>query len=51
MALLVGENIHYQPLKLVYSHKYAKCNVPIFLSRILVLYGVWHLYNYTSIVH
>ena len=40
MPLLVDQNIHYRLLKLVYSLSYAKFNVPMFLNRIQVLYGV-----------
>ena len=46
LPLLVDENIHYRILKLAYSSTYKEFNVPFYLNRTPLLYGVWHPYKY-----
>ena len=46
LPLLVDENIHCRILKLAYSVTYAESNVPLYLNRTPILYGVWHPYKY-----
>ena len=43
MPLLVDEHMHYRFLKVVYSPSYAKFNVPMFLNKTLVAFGVWQV--------
>ena len=49
LPLLVDENIHRCLLKLIYSMSYVEFNVPMFLNRTPVLFGVWHLYKYCGL--
>ena len=41
LPILVDENIHYHPCKMIYSKLYAQYNLALFLNQCPVLYGVW----------
>ena len=50
LPILVDENIHCRLCKMMYRKSHAQYNLALFFSRCLVLYGVWHPYNYAVTV-
>ena len=44
--LLVGENIHYRILNLLYGAKNQRWNMRAYFGYVPVVYGVWHAYKF-----